>query len=277
MKIKPGDGKMINTEYEGIESLIEIERMFDLMNYHSKNLSRAQFSVSSAHSMIEEQIKHSLVIRVDDVELERGITSFGLLSLLKWHKVGTEEVDNILAHAKGSRERININKLIKECDNLGCNHVAVSMLEKCLGAYGDNKYGEKVRERTGLFCNLGSKNIVIPEALKNICKNIADTILDDRMYQLKKSSQNQKIIFRFSTLIYSLTLEFKKHVRPYQALSDIYRAGYITGLHTLSKHIINNTIPKDEYNFCQLTQKLSMMNARYLNEIRPRTNRDSGG
>ncbi len=246
-----------------IEDEVIMQDFFDLMNFKSKRLNnkRVVFRVRNDRHNAMIKLQESGIIRVSKKEMYRGLIGLGLIKLANQKSLCKLKIKAMRDACKGSRVVHNTRILqdaLKYLDRRNKN--TEKMLKDNIKKYGDNIYGARLNEYLGEGDTLraGSSNVVVQRNIEHLCEDIIQRSESDDMFYIKreKNLENPRIDIKLPMTLTIIAFKLKGEFRTPKTFSEVYRAAFTTGLEIICNWIVQDKIPKHEYNFCKIMHNI---------------------
>ena len=236
--------------YHGIENLFSPDVFFNLMGWTDRecHTERARYSVSDYHYAMGEKL--SFIFGTEKFgNITRAITSFGVLSLAKYHNIAGEQIEKIIYVSDGKGYELLKKEIeyICSCRNIQMNKIKEKLID-VVKLYGNNRYGNIL----GSMLSYNNSKEIENRKTVNIdttqLKFICEKELNDNMYKLKRNGENCCVTTYVSKIVHHINAKMIHNYRRNDTKSEIYRGAHVTGLYIIAKWILNGTLQGyDEY------------------------------
>ena len=247
-----------------MEDMVDPSMFFDAGCWKAGRMGSKQIrmTISEKHMYLADRLRESGLFRMKSPDMNRGLLILGLVTEALYYTVCDAHAHNIVSECSNSRRKINAAALNLAISYLRKNDKSDQMLFENFIRYGDCIYGGSI---LGYIPQHAQNNpqprkdvsIVVQPDIKTLCKNFSKDVPDANKFKLKKSNGNKNIPIwvpnQIKILSYSL---LHRSIHKTMLMSDMYRAGYVTGLYVLCKWILEEDIPKDEYCFSKILHNI---------------------
>ncbi len=274
--IKPGDGTMIDskvtealfqtTEYKNIEKKVKPEMFYDFLSLKrgdSFENDESTILVSIMHYTLMQRIRTN-IMKVKKADMVRGLVGLGTIAHANQRNLMGDAVGALTKMSRVERKQELDKRFQKSLNRLNFDDSKTKTAIKYVARrYGNNKYGKELWAKcaSGFAIpeiNFESSGVNIFDGLKDLCRKMTKKSLTDEMFILKDKAKgdvdtkNMPLCLTISNRFLVIQEEITRMYMPDKMRGQVLRGFFVTGLHILSKWVVEDKVSELEYNCAKL-------------------------